>query len=464
LTGRRCNRPTDQELFPLTFFSRRSALILIHRAEPARVGTTRHSGDPRGRGAAESSDGLFEELYGRHGHALSNYCRALVSDEHDASDVLQNVAVRAMLALRRGNKPERERAWLYGIAHNEAMSLLRARKDVAVLDQWLVDPHSDPPRAMLTREHLQQLFDDVRALAPQPRQILLMAELSGLSRADIAAALGLSPGAVSQSLSEARAALRADQAAHETPCEIVRSVLSKPDGRRRRTRAVRAHLRGCPSCRSWTKRERRNGLAVLPPTVIPAFLRSLDVAFVNGPATTALATRGSSVGVLRAMAVLGSVVAGSVGVSLTPHPTHRPAVPKVRAYGYRAAGAGVSNSRAHITVQATSVGISTGRSATPAGPRLTFPAAGRATRVAPTGRANRVAPTGRANRVAPKGWRSIDVAYGQRSRNGERAVTNTGPTQAQGQSRPAGDRKTRTTVNDPGLRASRPRRSSGPGP
>jgi DNA-directed RNA polymerase specialized sigma24 family protein len=76
------------------------------------------------RRSATSFDRRFEALCDRHSQALSRYCQALVKDEHDALDVLQNVAVHAMLALRRGAQPERERAWLYAIAHNEAMNLI----------------------------------------------------------------------------------------------------------------------------------------------------------------------------------------------------------------------------------------------------------------------------------------------------------------------------------------------------
>jgi RNA polymerase sigma factor (sigma-70 family) len=196
-------------------------------------------------------DRRFEELFDRHRDALTGYCRALVDDENDANDVLQNVALGVLLALRRGVQPARERAWLYRIAHNEAMSLHRRRTQSERAEQLPPPADDSPERATLVKERLAETFEDVNALSARPRQVLLMHELSGLSREEIATRLHVSPEAVSHDLSQARARIRADRTAREVPCESVRAILSDTDGRRRRTAAVHAHLRGCRACRSW---------------------------------------------------------------------------------------------------------------------------------------------------------------------------------------------------------------------
>lgn len=201
-------------------------------------------------------DRRFEELFGRHRDGLTGYCRALVDDENDANDVLQNVALGVLLALRRGVQPARERAWLYRIAHNEAMSLHRRRTQAQRAEQVLPPADDGPERAMLVKERLAETFEDVNALSARPRQVLLMHELSGLSREEIATRLQLSPEAVSHDLSQARARIRANRTAREIPCGSVREILSDNDGRRRRTVEVHAHLRGCPACRSWQSRGR----------------------------------------------------------------------------------------------------------------------------------------------------------------------------------------------------------------
>ena len=102
-----------------------------------------------------SPDRDFERMYRRHQAALVSYCRWLLQDEQDALDVLQNVGLRAMVALRRGLRPERERAWLWRIAHNEAMSLVRSRRPAGQLDAGHVDTGADPAQSVVGRERSQ---------------------------------------------------------------------------------------------------------------------------------------------------------------------------------------------------------------------------------------------------------------------------------------------------------------------
>lgn len=164
----------------------------------------------------EPVDRAFQELFCRHQRALTAYCRRLIEDQSDADDVLQNTAVRVMLALRRGVKPRQERAWLYRIAYNEAMNLFRARRQMAPLDDQLPAGTDDPAHATLLKERISETVDDLGALTPRARQILVMREFSGLGREEIAVTLGISPKAVSQSLSDARARLRLQHGARET--------------------------------------------------------------------------------------------------------------------------------------------------------------------------------------------------------------------------------------------------------
>jgi RNA polymerase sigma factor (sigma-70 family) len=203
------------------------------------------------------ADRRFEALFGRHRDALAGYCRTLVDDEDDVNDVLQNVALCVLLAFRRGVKPSRERAWLYRIAHNEAVSLYRRRPLADRAEQEVPAVSDGPELVALVKERLAETLEDVNALRDRPRQVLLMHEFAGLSREEIAARLELSPETVSHDLSQARARVRADRAAREVPCASVRSILSAGDGRRRRTAEIRAHLRGCQACRSWQRAGRR---------------------------------------------------------------------------------------------------------------------------------------------------------------------------------------------------------------
>jgi RNA polymerase sigma factor (sigma-70 family) len=260
-------------------------------------------------------DVSFEELFERHRHALAGYCRVLVRDEHDARDVLQNVAIRALLSFRRGDRPERERAWLYRIAHNEAVTLFRTRRQSEQLDESIVEPAPGPARVVLSRERLSELAGGIGALSPRARRILLMSSVEGIERGAIGAELGISPGAVSQSLLESRAALRLDLAAHELPCDAVRSILDRSDGRRTRTRPVRAHLRGCSACRTWElDNGRRTGLGALIPTPIAALAKWIAPLMGGDPGSSALIAR-PGMGASQAVGLIASLAVGTAGVT-----------------------------------------------------------------------------------------------------------------------------------------------------
>src|SRR5438270_4422357 len=75
----------------------------------------------------------FAVVYERHHQALYRYCRSILRDEADAQDALQSTFTAAFAALLRGRRDAPIRPWLFRIAHNEAVSLLRRRRPMAEL-------------------------------------------------------------------------------------------------------------------------------------------------------------------------------------------------------------------------------------------------------------------------------------------------------------------------------------------
>ncbi|MGZ6724271.1 MAG: RNA polymerase sigma factor, partial [Solirubrobacteraceae bacterium] len=74
------------------------------------------------------SDGnkqAFAPLYERYYQQLYRYCRSIVHDDLDAQDALQSTFASAFAALRKGQRDAPLRPWLFRIAHNEAVSVIR---------------------------------------------------------------------------------------------------------------------------------------------------------------------------------------------------------------------------------------------------------------------------------------------------------------------------------------------------
>jgi len=218
--------------------------------EPSFVG--RLSSDERlARMVSRGSTRAFAALYERHHQSLYRYCRSIVRQPEDARDALQSTMTRAFAALCAGERDLAVRPWLFRIAHNESISILRRRRadDSVLPDEQPGD--LDVERTVEQRERLALLVADLQTLVERQRAALVMRELSGLSIEEIAAALSCSPGAAKQALFEARRALHEMVEGRAMGCEPVRRAISERDGRVLRGRKLRAHLRACAGCREF---------------------------------------------------------------------------------------------------------------------------------------------------------------------------------------------------------------------
>jgi RNA polymerase sigma factor (sigma-70 family) len=159
------------------------------------------------------------------------------------------------------------RPWLYRIAHNESISLLRARRSDADLDaaQHIGDPSTEG--LIESRDRLRALAADLTELTEQGRGALLMRELGGLDFAEISAALNISAAAAKQSVYESRCVLQALQEGRDMDCDLVRRTLSDGDRRMLRGKKLRGHLRSCAGCQDFERalHERPAHLAALAP-------------------------------------------------------------------------------------------------------------------------------------------------------------------------------------------------------
>lgn len=298
---------------------------LSSAAAPARAAgpppRVSHLGDELlARYAARGSDRAFTALYERYHQKLYRYCRSILRDDADAQDALQSAFAGALAALRRDQRNAPLRPWLYKIAHNEAISLMRRRSrdaaDELRDEDFRVGTSVDQEAA--DRARWRTLVEDLGGLPDRQRGALLLRELSGLSHEEIAIALGTTAAAAKQAIFEARQALSEIEEGRAMNCEEVRQRISDGDRRVLRGRKVTAHLRECSACDGFAMaiRARRTELRaltpVLPSAAAAALLsRSLHTASAQGGAggTSAAATAGMA-GKAAGTAVAWKAVAG----------------------------------------------------------------------------------------------------------------------------------------------------------
>jgi RNA polymerase sigma factor (sigma-70 family) len=234
----------------------------------AAPGLSRWQSDERlTRRACGGDERAFAAIFRRYHQPLYRFCLAIVGNPEDAQDVLQNTMVKVMRALPGEERTIELKPWLYRIAHNEAIDLLRRRRETRQLDAELAAPGYGLAEDVATRERLRRLLTDLRELPERQRETLVMRELAGLEFEEIGAALGTSDAVARQTLYEARQSLRQMEEGREMSCDEVTRALSDGDGRVTRRRDVRAHLRSCAGCRSFRDeiKSRQHDLAAISP-------------------------------------------------------------------------------------------------------------------------------------------------------------------------------------------------------
>lgn len=170
---------------------------------------------------------VFEEVFGTHHTRIYNYVYRLVGDADEANDLTQESFLKAYRALLRGEEPLNLSAWLYRIASNTCMDVLRRRR----LIQWqplegllsVLQATGNPgPEAAVMRKEQQAEIEQVLAeLPPRYRMVLLLREREGLSYDEIADVTGDSLSTVKVTLYRARE--RAQRIARKIGAKLERS-------------------------------------------------------------------------------------------------------------------------------------------------------------------------------------------------------------------------------------------------
>jgi RNA polymerase sigma factor (sigma-70 family) len=321
-------------------------------------------GDERlARLTGEGNERAFSTLYTRFHQSLYRYCYSMLRHEADAQDALQSTFTSALVALRRGQRDAPLRPWLFRIAHNESISLLRKRRPVSELSEAIESPMPSVDVAADRRERLALLVADLQELPERQRGALVMRELNGLSHEELAQALGISVGAAKQTVFEGRRALAEFERGRAMACDQIQQVISDGDRRALRARRVRAHLRECSGCTAFAAAipERRSALLALAPALPAAAASGLFTRITgassahHGGGSLLAGTAGKSVGaalstktLVTGAAIVATAAAGTAGivhVVASGHSSHPTA-----AYSHASA----SGSSASTAGQATS--------------------------------------------------------------------------------------------------------------
>jgi RNA polymerase sigma factor (sigma-70 family) len=155
-------------------------------------------------------DASFERLYRRHRRDVYGAVLRDVRDPDEAEDVTQIAFLNAFRALRRGEEPEKPRAWLVTIARNVVRRRYRALATRP--REVLLDPDAAPDLSDLDGPSAGEIAAAIRRLPPNQRAVILLREIQGLSYSEIATELDLSLAAVETLIFRARGSLAGELA------------------------------------------------------------------------------------------------------------------------------------------------------------------------------------------------------------------------------------------------------------
>jgi RNA polymerase sigma-70 factor (ECF subfamily) len=158
----------------------------------------------------------YEELFRRHHTSVKRVCARRLGNQVEADEVAQATFVRALERIDQCLGERRFGAWVQVIAQRLCLDMIRARTRTIPDDDPLRDERSAlnvvidldagtvTEEAIVRREQTARVHEALALLPDRQREVVVARHLQGRRPAEIAAALGLSVGAVDSLLLRAR--------------------------------------------------------------------------------------------------------------------------------------------------------------------------------------------------------------------------------------------------------------------
>jgi len=164
----------------------------------------------------QGNTAMFELLMRRYNERVYRAARAIVRDEQEAEDVMQQAYVNAFTHLRQFNGSAQFSTWLTRIAINEALARVRRKRRYEVFDDELSgeepfmsrNPSENPEQQAFTGELRELLEWAIDTLSDGMREVFVLREVEGLSTSEVAECLGVTEDVVKTRLSRGRAGMR----------------------------------------------------------------------------------------------------------------------------------------------------------------------------------------------------------------------------------------------------------------
>jgi RNA polymerase sigma-70 factor (ECF subfamily) len=163
----------------------------------------------------------FARLVDAYSTQIYRLALKMLGDEQDAEDVLQNTFMKALQSIENFEGRSSVSTWLYRIAVNEALMMVRRQKPTIPVAMDYEDDEDElqhptqftdwcclPERDLMSEEARRHLDQAIRRLPEKLQVVFLLRDIEGLSIRETSEALDLTETAVKTRLLRARLNLR----------------------------------------------------------------------------------------------------------------------------------------------------------------------------------------------------------------------------------------------------------------
>ncbi|REE78563.1 RNA polymerase sigma-70 factor (ECF subfamily) [Paenibacillus taihuensis] len=167
-----------------------------------------------------SSNTWLESMIDRYHNSIFKYCYHMLRQRQDAEDACQDIFVKTMRSLNNQKNIQSEANWIYRIAHNHCLNILKKRRLLRLLpfiQEWNVDFFQNASLA-----HVESSLDIDRllsGLSSEERSIMVLRIIEDKSFEEIGAIINYSSATTRKKFERSRRKLqkllKSEQGEHE---------------------------------------------------------------------------------------------------------------------------------------------------------------------------------------------------------------------------------------------------------
>jgi len=157
----------------------------------------------------------YGDLISRYEAKLMRYARKFLSDKEDATDIVQDIFIKAYENIQSFDATRRFSPWIYRIAHNEFVNALKkkaSRRTVFTMDMDTLFPHlaatETADSATLERDMRETLEKHLEGVSVKYRETLILYYLESLDYKEISEILQIPISTVGVRLARGRTMLQ----------------------------------------------------------------------------------------------------------------------------------------------------------------------------------------------------------------------------------------------------------------